>query len=169
MLFTRLAGGSTSSSAFSQCCPASTSANSGPHFGHTRAWARKLTSRAPDNFPSSRSVSKASNSWHCIPFWLSPGITSPAYRYVGVAGLVPLFPYLFLTLRSLRGPSARSRSLGSPYPVNPVESPPPAVPARASGGLGGQRPGPPGFALGRPGQDPCPQSSRLAAVPLRAL
>src|SRR5229473_509395 len=75
MLCTRLAGGSTSASDFSQRRPASASASRGPH------------------------------SAHCIPFLLSPGITSPAYKYV-VAGV--------------QVPHARGLSLISPCPPEPL-------------------------------------------------
>src|SRR5882762_5359300 len=89
MLCTRLAGGSNSASDFSQRRPPSASANNGPHTAQTRAWARKLSSLGPVSVPSSSSISSASKSAHCMPFLVSPDITSPAYMYVVAAVQVP--------------------------------------------------------------------------------
>src|ERR1700722_18595543 len=150
IFMTRPAGGSTSVRPFSQLRPASASANSGPHAEHTREWAWKRSSLAPVRTPSSASVSRASNSLHCNPFFVWSGITSPAYRYVVTGALVPPVHDLFDFSQFPPAPSKRSRFRGNPYPVSPLESQPHAAPAKASPALHARFPQPPGCVRAHP-------------------
>src|SRR5580693_7440935 len=150
MFVTRPAGGSTSVRPFSQLRPASASANSGPHAEHTREWAWKRSSLAPVRTPSSASVSRASNSLHCNPFFVWSGITSPAYRYVVTDAQVPPAHDLFDFSQFPPAPSKRSQFRGSPYPVSPLESQLPAAPVKASPGPHARSPPPPGCVLAHP-------------------
>src|ERR1700685_3360001 len=150
ILVTRLAGGSTSVRPFSQLRPASASASSGPHAEHNRAWAWKRSGPAPISTPSSASVSRASNSLHCNPFFVWSGITSPAYRYVVTDAQVPPVRDLFDFSQFPPAPSKRSRFRGSPYPVSPLESQPHATPAKASPTPHARFLPPPGCVLAHP-------------------
>src|SRR5437879_3970008 len=132
MLWTRLAGGSTSSSDFSQRCPSSASASRGPQTAQAWACAWKLSSRLPLNACSTASLNSASNSAHCIPFLLSPGITSPAYRYVEAGAQVPCARGVFGTSLCLREPSGPWQFPDSPGPAGHARPLPPAVPVIAS-------------------------------------
>src|SRR5207249_84324 len=66
MLWTRLAGGSTSSSDFSQRCPSSASTSRGPQTAQAWACAWKLSNLLPLNVCSTASLNSASNSAHFI-------------------------------------------------------------------------------------------------------
>src|SRR6185312_14348937 len=90
MLRTSSAGGSTSSRLSSQSCPALASANKGPQTSQVLVCDWNSSSFGPFRLPSRASLSRASNSVHCIPLFVSLGITSPAYRYVVIALQVPL-------------------------------------------------------------------------------
>src|SRR5579863_855117 len=131
MFTTRLAGGSTSVRPFSQLCPASASVSSGPHALQLCAWARNRSSTTPVSTPSTASVSRRSNSWHCISLLggtfpvrscFRSGITSPAYRYVVGGGLVPPAHDLFEISQCPPELSKLWQFHDSPYPVNPLES-----------------------------------------------
>ena len=89
MFVTKLTGGSTSPTAFSKRRPSSASAHSGPQSWQIRKWDSKRSDSGPLKIASRASLRRASNSAHCIPFLLSPGITSPAYRYVAAGAQVP--------------------------------------------------------------------------------
>src|SRR5208282_6098633 len=118
----------------------------------TRTWAWNRSSSAPPRTPSIASMTRSSNSLHCIPLLVWSGITSPAYRYVAEGAQVPLALYLFEISQCPPEPSKRLQFRGSPYPVSLLESllhealakvcPRPHEPSRR----------PPGCVRGRPGE-----------------
>src|SRR5271157_2473698 len=74
MLCTRLWGGSTSSSPFSQCMPLVASSTMTRQAAQESRWALKVARVAPCKVPSMASASRASTSTHCIPGWFSLAI-----------------------------------------------------------------------------------------------
>src|SRR5271165_1896892 len=80
MLCTRLRGGSTSSSPFSQCMPLLASSTMTRQAGQESRCASKAARVEPCRVPSMASASRASTSTHCIPGWFSLAIVLSGSR-----------------------------------------------------------------------------------------